>query len=327
MNIKIKLLPLLLVLIFSFNGLPQSQSGIAASFVDIGFGTRPMGMGGAFTGMADDINSIMWNPAGLTLLKTTEVAFTFTNQLNLIHYHYLAMGLPVSSNQGIGLAFIYSGDQALTEMTLQAGYAISFIDDFSAGINIKYRYATFGKNSLNPSDFQIFDPDEIQDGILNQVKGNASGFGLDFGLLYRLNEKVSFGIMLKDAYGPIKWNSHVDNPAAQSKGIYTETIPMELSTGASLRLIKDVSFNVDYCPSMYQDVSNKIRVGVEAKLVNIFYLRSGFQEYLSNEKEEKYAFGLGLDLMELFDLRVLIDYTFLIEPLANTQRFSLGFSF
>jgi hypothetical protein len=321
-----KFLLFIILLIFSFTALPQN-SGIPASFVDIGFGSRPMGMGGAFTGLANDINALMWNPAGLVSLHSQQAAFSFTNQLNLIQYHFLSFGMPLSSNQGLGLGLIYSGDKAMAEMTFQAGYAITFLKDFSAGVNLKYRYSSFGKNSLDPSEFRVFEPDEIQEGISNQVKGSGSGFGFDLGLLYRLNDQVQFGMMVKDIYSPIYWNSRVDNTAKQTKGSYSEIIPTEVSLGASLHLIDNVVFDVDFSPSVYKDVASKLSSGVEAKLVNIIFLRAGFQHNPAVESNEKYMFGLGLDLNHIFDVNILIDYSYMIENLANTQRFSLGFSF
>lgn len=324
---KTNYLLLLTFMLFSFKALPQNNSGIPAAFVDIGFGSRPMGMGGAFTGQADDINSLMWNPAGLTSLKTSQATFTFTNQLNIIPYSYLAYAMPLNDDQGLGIGLLYSGDKAMAEMTIQAGYAISPFKNFSAGINLKFRYASFGNNSLTPSDFQVFETDEIQQGILDQVKGSAAGFGLDLGLLYRLNKKIQFGVMVKDLYSPVSWKSRVDNTATKTKGSYIELIPTEVSVGTSLHLIDNIAFNVDYSPGVYKDAANKLRAGIEAKLVNIIYLRSGFQHYLSRESNEKYMFGFGLDLKQVIDISILIDYTYMLEDLANTQRFSLGFSF
>ena len=37
-------------------------------------GTRPLGMGGAFIAVADDGNTITWNPAGLPRLRWKELA-------------------------------------------------------------------------------------------------------------------------------------------------------------------------------------------------------------------------------------------------------------
>ena len=44
-----------------------------AAFLKIEGGSRPVGMGGAFAGLANDINTIFWNPAGLTAVHDQEL--------------------------------------------------------------------------------------------------------------------------------------------------------------------------------------------------------------------------------------------------------------
>lgn len=44
-----------------------------AAFLKIDGGSRPVGMGGAFVGLANDINTIFWNPAGLTAIHDREL--------------------------------------------------------------------------------------------------------------------------------------------------------------------------------------------------------------------------------------------------------------
>ena len=51
----------------------QPVSDIPAAFADIGYGARPMGMGGAFLAIADDANAVMWNPAGLVRLPSSQL--------------------------------------------------------------------------------------------------------------------------------------------------------------------------------------------------------------------------------------------------------------
>ena len=43
-------------------------------FLKIGTSARATGMGSAFTGVADDANSVFWNPGGLVNVVTSEVA-------------------------------------------------------------------------------------------------------------------------------------------------------------------------------------------------------------------------------------------------------------
>ena len=46
---------------------------VGAAFLKIEGGSRPVGMGGAFAGLANDVNTIFWNPAGLTAVQDQEL--------------------------------------------------------------------------------------------------------------------------------------------------------------------------------------------------------------------------------------------------------------
>jgi len=50
--------------------------------VNLRIGARPLGMGEAFTAIADDANAVFWNPAGLPLLLQGEVNFMRTDLYN-----------------------------------------------------------------------------------------------------------------------------------------------------------------------------------------------------------------------------------------------------
>src|SRR5476649_696365 len=54
--------------------LPVAQ----AAFQDTGWGARPVGMGGAFTAIADDSNAPLYNPAGLVQVQWNEVSAMYS---------------------------------------------------------------------------------------------------------------------------------------------------------------------------------------------------------------------------------------------------------
>ena len=63
---------MLLIVLFGFISNAFTQNSYDAIHLldrEIGFGTRPLAMGGAFSGLADDYTAIYWNPAGLGSIK------------------------------------------------------------------------------------------------------------------------------------------------------------------------------------------------------------------------------------------------------------------
>src|ERR1700674_1333131 len=54
--------------------LPLTVAPVHAAFLDDGFGARPVGMGGAFTAIADDSNAPLYNPAGIVQVQWNELS-------------------------------------------------------------------------------------------------------------------------------------------------------------------------------------------------------------------------------------------------------------
>lgn len=306
----------------------QNLSFIPASFVDIGFGARPVALGGAFAGVQNDVNTMMWNPAGLASLAKKEATFSYTNQLGLIVYQSAGVAFPLDTNgRAIGIAAISSGDRALKELTIQATYAQTVTSELQLGVTAKYRNATFGNNSLNAADYFVFEPDEITDGMAQQIKGSANGFGFDAGVLYTPSRKISFGVTAHDFFAPVMWNSKTASSPLNAKGKYSESLPIEVVAGTSILPLENLMVNVDFSPAVSTTVSNKLRAGAELTLLKIVALRGGVQKYSNNDAGTSYAFGIGINAPVVKNYRAIVDYTYLHELLAATQRLSVGVEF
>lgn len=303
----------------------QELSGIAGSFVDIGFGTRAVGMGNAYVALANDASSIFWNPSGLTSVENIGIEFNYSKQLQIIPYGTASASVPLSNNNGVGVGVIYSGDDALKELTFIAAYAHQF-GNFSAGLALKYRHVSFGNNGFNEGDYIIFDPAEIEEGRLNQVFGDGSGFGLDLGLQYHLYDYLTLGLVVKDIFAPVNWTSDNNSTENKPKGSYSESIPAELVFGISLNPIKGLIINSDYKPNILIETSQKFNFGVEYLLLDIIAFRAGTQQLLNNEPDKKYAVGLGIQY-KITTVLTKVNFTYLIEDLSNTYRFSVGIDF
>lgn len=310
-------------------GAPAAQdlSSIPGAFVDVGFGARPVALGSAYAGLADDAHSIMWNPAGMARHTSYNAAFSYIDQLGLVDYQYAAITAPLSAGvQGAGLAVIASGDEMYREMAIYGGYARAF-DRVAVGINVKYRRASFGNNTMREEDYAVFDQDEIQQGMAAQVRGSAGGFGLDVGMLFQAHSRLSVGLMLRDVLAPVSWNSENNDPNRPARGSYSERLPFEAAVGTVYHVTPSFLVSADYNPALSDEVSNKVRVGAEATFLDLLSLRAGMQQFVNDQRDEKYALGFGLQVPLLRDVRIYADYTYLIEELANSQHVSLAVSF
>ena len=77
---KIALIVCLIALMALTSFSSYAQVGTTgAEFLNTCLGARPSGMGNAFSAIADDVNTVLWNPAGLVLLEEKEASFTYTN--------------------------------------------------------------------------------------------------------------------------------------------------------------------------------------------------------------------------------------------------------
>ena len=295
---------------------PLAQtSEIPGAFVDIGYGARPMGMGGAFVALADDANAVLWNPAGLTRLDGSQLTGMYGHQMGVVPYGFVGFATPLSERMGLGVGVMYSGDAALKEMTALFSLAHSLIPGLDAGLSAKTRWATYGNN-----------PDGAWDpgGGNRQVQGHALGFGCDLGVIYAVNQRTTVGFMWRDFVAPLSWEAQNDAGTAQGGG---ESIPMTLIFGTAHRLGDGVTISLNFDRSLTSDTADRVRMGYENQLWEMLFLRLGYGQQISATPDRFYTLGLGVagDVRETWHLG--FDMAYLFHELANTPRVSLTLDF
>ena len=84
----------------------------AATGLKIPTGARPTAMGSAFTGLADDINALLWNPAGLACIPFAEISALHTEYLVDTRYEMLGYAQPFGplGTFAIGASMLDYGD-------------------------------------------------------------------------------------------------------------------------------------------------------------------------------------------------------------------------
>jgi len=127
--------------------------GAGTQFLAVGGGARAVSMGGAYTAIGGDLESIYWNPAGVAALQGTATGFTHTMLYADMSVEDVAIATPVMDGViGIsGMAFLSGDIDETTEempdgtgdtftansMAVTLTYARMMTDKFAAGLSLR----------------------------------------------------------------------------------------------------------------------------------------------------------------------------------------------
>ncbi len=258
----------------------------------IPFGTRPLGLGGAFTAVADDANTINWNPAGLSGLRRTEFTSTYADLYALgISQSYIGLVKDISDRIAIGFDWGNIGfdDKELlfSENKINLSMGIQIYKGLSFGITSKYL----------SRDMQL-------DGT---SYGKSSGIGYDVGLLWQAIRRVRFGISLLDIGGT----------DVSYKDKTLETVLYQASRfGIAIYPLDNLLFAFDF--------GDRIHSGAELTIANRLTVRAGIQqEKTENEDFSIYSLGSSIKLNNF-----IFEYGFESHPYFDpTHRFSIVLQF
>lgn len=290
-------------------------SDIPAAFAELGWGARPMGMGGAFVATADDANAVLWNPAGLMVPDRPQLTGMYVRQMGLVPCGFIGVALPMWEQMSLGAGAVYSGDANLQEMTALVSAARQLRQGLSVGLTAKARMATYGDNADG-----AWDPG----GGNRQVEGNALGFGLDLGLLWYLTDRTSMGLMWRDIFAPVDWQASNQTGTAQGGG---ESIPMALMVGTAHRWSDGATMSVSLDRSLHSDAADRISMGFENRLWDLICVRAGYGQQITAAPDRLYALGLGVENDFGMSWKLSFDFAYLFHQLANTPRVSLTLQF
>lgn len=149
MKKTIFVLALMMAAAASFAATNNSVS-IIYPVLDIGAGARAMGMGEAYTAVADDASAVYWNAAGLGTIKNIQVALTYDKWFVDTMFSQAMFAYPLSAGTiGADIVYMNLGELKLRDIygagtgTVNpyviggsVGYGISF-GDVSAGAALK----------------------------------------------------------------------------------------------------------------------------------------------------------------------------------------------
>lgn len=286
-----------------------------AAFLKIEGGSRPAGLGGAFAGLANDINTIFWNPAGLTAVHDRELTA-------MQHFSFADI-----NNQTIGYA------QRIERLVWGASFLGSFteierrqgptedpdstvtVGGFATGLSLAYPLGE--AISVGGTAKIISEQLDIQ---------NAFGVAADVGLVARLlDNRLGIGV------------------AVQNAGVLDggENLPMALRVGVAYRMWKQPAAEAETDKPMpaqevcalvadahlpLLDANPSFHVGVERWFYESVAARLGYRIGLNENPSDGLSLGIGVrrsgeDMLANIDFQ--FDYAFVPDAyVGNAHRVS-----
>ncbi|MBC8234087.1 hypothetical protein H8E77_31455 [bacterium] len=293
-------------------------------FPNLGAGARPMGMGGAYTGLADDANAPFFNPAGLTQLMKRELTamysmlyvglnpILYTGKTDRLGYHLVSFVQPLHQNTDtMAVSWLAFNSAFYDENIFTLSYARCLylfphrqkFPSLSAGLNIKILNLCIETN-----EYTKLDSDLSTRGL---SKSDAT---LDFSLLLGVTPKINLGLVAANIR-PVNIGL-----------IQQEEVPLRLAAGLSYRegntlQLIDISWRNNL---LNERKEINLSLGIEHWLFRQVCIRAGYN-IKSISTGASYRYGYSNYEMQL-------DYAF-IYPLSSlvntygTHRFALSVRF
>lgn len=285
----------------------SERAGLSgASFLKIPIGARMVGLGEAFTAVADDPYALSGNLAGLARNRDLEISFTHVEWLEGVAYEYLAFSKSffkgfggLDSTMGLAINYLHApqfnsfddwgqtvGSVTFSDIAVTAGYAQN-MGFLNAGIALRYinEYTEFGSDGALSFNF----------GLLYDLK--LPGFKI--GKEEFIGRELNFGVLLEN------WSM------GSEIGDYGTAILTKL--GVAFRPYDNFLSAVEV--QIPTDARVRLNVGFEYSLNNILFCRAGYRFF--GYEIDSYTMGLGTKF-NISGKTVKLDVSF--APQADVGR-------
>lgn len=311
--VKTSILKIFLILImFCSASLAETgDGGYADAFLQLGFGARALGMGGAFVAVADDATGGFFNPAGLVqITKRTFGAFyrkmTLDRRLSYIVYNQ-----PIRDEATIAIAWVNAGVSDVMGRDTD-GYTTGEVSNYQNAVSL-----CLGRRILDQLSVGL------GIGYIQYNLANINAYGIGFGLsaMGRPTPKLRLGLAVENLGMRYSWTSgdywkRYDLLGSSVK----EEFPFNIRVGASYLLLEDrILLSSELDKSEKQKA--KIHLGVEGWALENVAARIGF---------DRGSFTLGVGLRQKIQSTVLgFDYAFISSRVEDDpdHLISLQFEF
>jgi hypothetical protein len=237
-------------------------------------GSRPLAMGGAFIGLADDANATYWNPAGLAQLPLQSATGTWmhtsSNRDEINYQDYAAFATCFETSKlckrmAVGASYVKDNTGITVGGTLYPDTETWLWGSLAADM---------GKCGLFGVNVRKVDDDATGASI-------ESDIGIDASWLYRVDDRLTIGALAQD----------VNASEVRVAGVGTVNRIRNYRAGLAFRPSKDTVVTLDAYDIADNGNAQSGRVGIE-KLRGNLALRAGYYG-LGGNLSQGATFGIG----------------------------------
>jgi hypothetical protein len=282
----------------------------------IGVGARPVGMGGAYTAVADDANALFWNPAGLALDAGLRADVTMMKLLQSVSYTSAGLVAPLGHGLAAGCAGGYLntsdirrdelgqevGTFGLSDLAIGPGIAWQPLPGLGVGVGAKYVASRI---------------DSFQ----------ACAVSFDGGIIYQPVRYFTVGASLLHVGPPRKFIADWEYPPVNLRTGVAVKIPFDEN---HLIVTSDLSVYPDFAPALSVGAELYVRLHGSAGAGAAspgqgFFVRSGYQSGSQLGTWSGFSFGVGYEYELAANLFLGLDVVYLSYGLlGDSERASLG---
>ncbi len=251
-------------------------SGNAAPYLRDGVGARSIGLGGAFTAIADDATSTIWNPAGLPATETLDFTLSRVPMgFNNTNKNFMAIVKGLSENTSIGFSWMNVGVDDIMEV--------------SADNEITGRRFNYDSNALALSFGHALESFNLGASVrvlsdavgLDAFDGVTSFGGVDVGMLARPDTSFSYGLSVRNLGGTVG----------------DESVPILVNLGVAYHLFEGhratVACDVEHEIGILDESPTSVRMGTEYRIARTLAVRGGTR--VSKDRQALFV-GFGVDV-------------------------------
>ena len=211
------------------------QAGTDIAVLKAGVGARPLGMGGAFTAVADNADAPYWNPAGLAKITSNEITTMQTKLSTDADHYYISYAQPAwGGAMGISWVQVGLGNITQTSKEVDARNEVKNLNVFNYFSNA---YLLSYGRELNERISIGLTAKYLTSDMFSIAGGQGYGYSVTPGILLKLrvgHNRLTVGAKVDELFNQQKWGTGT-----------IEKVPPKLRVGLAYQLPNPGLFALD----------------------------------------------------------------------------------